>query len=147
MRWLVARPRAATAAELGRLRPARIVVLGSAGVVSDAVASQLGRFAASVTRVAGTDRYATAVRVSQSGYAANAPSTVYVAVGSNFPDGLAGGPVAGLAPGPLLLVPSTTLPASVSAELQRLSPSKVVILGSSGVVSDGVARAIDAVVN
>ena len=138
---------AATAAELGWLRPGRIVVLGSTGVVSDAVASQLAHFTGSVTRVAGTDRYATAVRVSQSGYAANAPSTVYVAVGSNFPDGLAGGPVAGLAPGPLLLVPSTTLPASVSAELQRLSPSKVVILGSSGVVSDGVARAIDAVVN
>lgn len=138
---------AATAGELARLRPARIVVLGSAGVVSDAVTSQLARFAGSVTRVAGPDRYATAVRVSQSGYAANAPATVYVAVGSNFPDGLAGGPVAGLAPGPLLLVPSNALPASVSAELQRLSPSKVVILGSSGVVSDGVARAIDAVVN
>ena len=138
---------AAAATELGRLRPGRIVVLGSSSVVSDAVASQLAGFSGSVTRVAGSDRYATAIRVSQSGYAANAPTTVYVAVGNNFPDGLAGGPVAGLAPGPLLLVPSNALPASVSTELQRLSPSKVVILGSNGVVSDSVARAIDAVVN
>jgi putative cell wall-binding protein len=138
---------AATAAELARLRPGRVVVLGSAGVVSDAVASQLWRYSGSVTRLAGADRYATAVRVSQAGYAANAPSVVYVATGSNFPDGLSGGPPAGLAPGPLLLVPSNSLPASVSAELQRLSPSEVVILGSSGVVSEAVARAIDAVVN
>jgi putative cell wall-binding protein len=138
---------AATAAELARLRPGRIVVLGSSGVVSDAVANAMWGFGAQVMRLAGPDRYATAVSVSQNGYGANVPQTVYVATGANFPDGLAGGPVAALAPGPLLLVPGGSLPASVAAELGRLSPTQVVILGSSGVVSDAVARAIDAVVN
>ncbi len=137
---------AATATELARLRPGRIVILGANGVVSDGVAAALGQYA-SVSRLAGADRYATAVRVSQSGFAPDAPRTVYVATGANFPDGLAGGPVAGLAPGPLLLVPSNALPSVVSAELQRLSPSKVVVLGGPGTVSDAVARAIDAVVN
>lgn len=138
---------AATAAELQRLRPARIVILGSTGAISDGVAAQLWGYGAQVTRLAGSDRYATAVRVSQSGYGANVPATVYVATGANFPDGLSGGPIAGIAPGPLLLVPANALPSAVASELQRLSPSRVVILGSSGVVSDAVARAIDSVVN
>ena len=137
----------ATAAELARLSPGRIVILGASGVVSDPVAHELGRFSANVVRLAGADRYATAVSVSQSGFAPDGPRTVYVATGTNFPDGLAGGPVAGLAPGPLLLVPSNALPANVSAELKRLAPSKVVVLGGPGTVSDAVARAIDAVVN
>ncbi|MEO8511121.1 MAG: cell wall-binding repeat-containing protein [Chloroflexota bacterium] len=137
----------ATANELSRLRPGRIVILGASGVVSDAVARTLTRYSSNVSRLAGADRYATAVKVSQSGFKPDAPQTVYVATGANFPDGLAGGPVAGLAPGPLLLVTSNTLPSIVAAELQRLAPSNVVILGGPGTVSDAVARAIDAVVN
>lgn len=138
---------AATAAELQRLHPARIVVLGSAAIVSDAVAQTMGAMTgAQVSRTYGADRYATAVAISQANYAANGPATVYVATGANFPDGLAGSPVAGSMPGPMLLVRSSSLPGSVAAELQRLAPDTVVILGGSGAISDGVVAAINAVV-
>jgi putative cell wall-binding protein/uncharacterized protein YkwD len=137
----------ATAAELQRLHPARIVVLGSAAIVSDAVAGWVGAITgAQVSRTYGADRYATAVALSQANYANNGPSTVYVATGANFPDGLSGSPVAGSLPGPLLLVPTSSLPGSVAAELQRLAPETVVILGGSGAISDGVVGAINAVV-
>ncbi|HEX6139729.1 MAG TPA: cell wall-binding repeat-containing protein [Candidatus Limnocylindria bacterium] len=138
---------AATAAELQRLHPARIVILGSSAIVSDGVAQALaGLTGAAVSRIYGADRYGTAVNLSRSNYAANGPSTVFVATGSAFPDGLAASPVAGSLPGPLLLVPTYSLPSAVASELQRLAPDRVVVLGGSGAVSDGVVNAINAVV-
>lgn len=134
---------AETSAELNRLRPGRIVVLGGSGVVSDAV---LGALAAhtggTVTRLAGPDRFATAVAVSTGTFASG--KTVFVATGVNFPDALGGGPVAGGLPGPLLLVQTNSLPSSVAAELQRLDPDRIVILGGTGAVSLAVVSQIQA---
>jgi putative cell wall-binding protein/uncharacterized protein YkwD len=138
---------AATAAELQRLHPATIVVLGSGAIISDAVAQTMRDITdAQVARIYGADRYATAVGVSQANYVANGATTVYVATGANFPDGLAGSPVAGSLPGPLLLVPTNVLPSLVAAELQRLSPDTVVILGGGSAISEGVVAAINAAV-
>jgi putative cell wall-binding protein/uncharacterized protein YkwD len=137
----------ATAGELKRLRPAHVVVLGSSAVISNAAVQTIVNLTgAEVHRVYGADRYATAVSVSRENYAANVPSKVYVATGANFPDGLAGSPVAGSLPGPLLLVPGSTLPSAVAAELTRLAPDTVVVLGGTGAISDSVVQAINAAV-
>jgi subtilisin family serine protease/putative cell wall-binding protein len=133
---------AETAAELARLRPAEIVVMGGPSVVSDAVLAQLGAFAPSVRRVAGADRFATAAALSQATAVAGATERVYIATGASFPDGLSAGPVAGLGNAPLLLVKHDSIPPSVVAELRRLNPSTVVIVGGPGVVSDGVLAGI-----
>ena len=135
---------AATADALRALAPSRIVVMGGPGVVSDAVVSELRTHAPDVQRVAGADRYATAVALSAATYAANSVSHVFIATGKSFPDGLAVGPVAGWWKGPLLLVPGSRLPSEVAAELRRLDPTNVVIVGGSGVVTDGVRDAIRA---
>lgn len=133
---------AVTADELNRLRPGRIVILGGSSVVSNAVAAQLASYTSgSVTRLAGADRYATSVAVSQSGFGSGGSDVAFVATGRDFPDGLAGGPVAALVPGPLLLV-SSGLPASVSDELGRLGPDTVYVLGGPGTVSDAVVQQI-----
>ncbi|MBA2633827.1 MAG: cell wall-binding repeat-containing protein, partial [Chloroflexi bacterium] len=131
-----------TAAELSRLRPGRIVVLGGPGVVSDGVAAGLAGYAVSgnVQRLAGADRYSTSVAVSTGSFATS--DTVFIATGTNFPDALGGGPVAGIVPGPLLLVPGGTLPASVAGELLRLDPGRVVVLGGPSVVSEAVVNEI-----
>jgi putative cell wall-binding protein len=135
---------AETAAELARLQPGRIVVLGGPGVVSDGVLAALDGYApGAVTRVAGPDRYATAVAVSSGTFAG--ATTLFVATGASFPDALGGGPAAGMVPGPLLLVKPTSLPAVVAAEIARLGPEGVVILGGTGAVSTAVATQIEAV--
>lgn len=137
----------ATASELGRLRPKKVVILGGTSVISDAVAASVAAASdAPVSRLSGTDRYQTAVKVSQANYGSGVPSIVYVATGANFPDGLSAGPVAGAEPGPLLLVPGTYLPSSVAAELARLSPDKVVVLGGTDTISNAVVQAINAAV-
>jgi putative cell wall-binding protein len=127
-----------TVAELDRLDPASIIVLGGPGVISDSVALLLGSYVngGSVVRVAGNDRYDTAARV-----AANFPApvdVVYVASGHGFADALAAGPAAGSYGGPLLLVEPNGIPASTAAELDRLDPEFIAIAGDTQVVSAGV---------
>ena len=131
--------------ELDRLNPARIVVLGGTSAVSDGVAAALrGYTRGSVTRLSGLDRYATAVAVSKATTKSNGPRTVYLATGASFPDGLAGTPVAARSGGPLLIVPSGGLTDAVAAELRRLNPPRVVILGGPSVVSGAVAAQVAA---
>ncbi|HUF07110.1 MAG TPA: cell wall-binding repeat-containing protein [Candidatus Binatia bacterium] len=134
---------AATASELARLRPARIVVLGGAGAVSDAVVEQLRPHATtgSVTRLAGADRYATAAAVSAATFPAGVP-VAYVATGRDFPDALAGGVAAARQGGPVLLVTANGVPSPTASELNRLRPTSIVVLGGTGVVSDAVLAAL-----
>lgn len=134
-----------TAAELTRLRPGRIVVLGGTSAVSSAVSTGLSRYATSgsVTRLAGADRYATAVAVSNGTF--DPGPTVFIATGAAFPDALGGSPVAGGLPGPLLLVPGTSVPSSVATELRRLNPGTVVVLGGTSAVSETVVAQIESV--
>jgi putative cell wall-binding protein len=53
----------------------------------------------------------------------------------NFPDALAGASAAGNLGAPLLLVTRDSIPAATAAELARLAPNRIVILGSTGVIS------------
>ncbi|MCU1487798.1 MAG: N-acetylmuramoyl-L-alanine amidase family 2 [Actinomycetia bacterium] len=126
---------ARTAAELQRLKPSAIVVLGGTGAVSSATADQLKAYSPSVTRASGADRYATAVAVSQA--VASSP-VAYLATGVNFPDALAGGVVAAAAGAPLLLVPGRCIPNGTRAELVRLGVTRLVLLGGDGAVSSAL---------
>src|SRR5664280_781682 len=104
-----------------------LVALTAALTLSTAVAlvAPAGAQAAATTftRLAGADRYATAVAISQSAFQPQYEGErwmVVVASGANFPDALAAGPLAAAQKGPLLLVPSDgVLPVSVSTELTR----------------------------
>ncbi|TRW44384.1 cell wall-binding repeat-containing protein [Georgenia yuyongxinii] len=126
--------------ELGRLKPGRIVVLGGSSVVSDAVLTQLRQYTSgSVTRQYGGDRYATAVDISKKAFP-NGASTVYLASGLGFPDALAGAPAAGIANAPILLVQPGSIPDVVLAEIKRLAPTKIVVLGGTSAISDAVAK-------
>jgi type VII secretion-associated serine protease mycosin len=134
---------AETTAELARLKPSTIVIVGSTGAVSNGVAAALAAHGA-VTRISGADRYASTAALSAASFPANGPGTVYVATGKVFPDGLTAGPIAGLRNGPLLLVPGTSLPSSVAAELKRLDPTNVVIVGGPEAITDSVRNQIRA---
>lgn len=134
---------AATVQELQRLRPARIVVLGGPAVVSDGVLAALQPYAGAggVNRLAGADRYATAAAVSAATFPTGVP-VAYVSTGTAFPDALTGGVAAGREGGPLLLVQPNRLPDVTAGELSRLQPGRVVVLGGTGAVSDGVLAAL-----
>ncbi|WP_164737230.1 cell wall-binding repeat-containing protein [Georgenia sp. SYP-B2076] len=124
--------------ELVRLKPGRVVVLGGTGAVSAAIETQLGTYTrGGVTRLDGADRYATAATISEASFAPGV-KVAYVASGTDFPDALAGAPVAGMGGAPVLLVPPSGIPAAVRTELVRLKPGRVVVLGGTGAVSAAV---------
>lgn len=119
--------------ELQRLHPRQIYLIGGTGAVSATVEAQLRTYttshsAASVERVWGSDRYATAVAVSKR-FFPTAPM-VFLATGRNFPDAL----VAGELGVPILLAPGDSVPAAVIQEIKRLGTG-VTILGGYGAIS------------
>ncbi|MDQ4034659.1 MAG: PQQ-dependent sugar dehydrogenase [Chloroflexota bacterium] len=136
---------AATAAELDRLNPQRIYVVGGAAVVPESIRNGMVRYASSgqVIRVSGADRYATAAAISSRWYPAGPPAA-FVATGANFADALAGAPAAALRDSPLLLVTQNAIPGPTSTELSRLKPQRIYVLGGTGVVSAAVAAQLDA---
>ena len=90
-----------------------------------------------VIRLAGVDRYETAAAVSAWHFTAGA-SKVYIATGTKYLDALVAGPRAAADGAPLLLVGTDSVPEATAQELRRLGPSQIVIVGSSGVVSDAL---------
>jgi putative cell wall-binding protein len=141
---------ASVLAELARLRPQRIIVLGGTSVVSAAVFTQLSNLApAGATRIAGANRYATAAAASSELFAPETrvgAGTVFIATGLNYPDALAGAPLAGFFKAPILTVSPTALPAVTAAEIQRLDPAGVTILGGTASVSASVEAQLRALV-
>lgn len=128
-----------TADALRQLRPGAITVLGGEGAVSQAVVEQLRQYTlGTVTRLSGSDRYATAAQVAERFWRSQT-RVVYLATGRNFPDALAGVPAAGLDGAPLLLVEPHCVPASVRRQLDRLKPQTTVILGGRSTVTDAAA--------
>lgn len=129
--------------ELSRLKPQQIVVAGGPGVVSDQVLAALHAYTAgSVTRVGGANRYATAAALSARYFPTSGISDVLLATGVNYPDALAGSAAAGAAKVPVLLVSPSGIPAETAAELRRLKPATITVLGGAGAVSVAVAKSL-----
>ena len=132
---------AVVATELTRLKPAKIVIQGGSDVVSDAVATALASYTTgTVTRNSGTDRYETALLTSQRAFPDAFGGTVMIATGNNYPDALSAGSLFRTFPGPILLNdPTGGLTAAAKAELARLKPARVFLLGGADVVPAQVA--------
>ncbi|TFV83808.1 cell wall-binding repeat-containing protein [Microbacterium sp. dk485] len=88
-------------------------------------------------RLDGRDRYETAVAVSRASFP-KGTSTVYLVVGTDFADALAAAPLAANKDAALLLTRSTALPPPTEAELKRLAPQRVVLVGGTGVIDAGM---------
>ncbi|MBA4371099.1 MAG: hypothetical protein C0418_05940, partial [Coriobacteriaceae bacterium] len=96
-----------------------------------------------VDRIYGSDRFATSVAVSKRAFPSGAPAVV-LASGQSFADALTGSGLAGAAGGAVLLTWKDTVPASVLAEIARLQPSKLYVMGGKGAVSDAALNAAKA---
>jgi len=126
-----------TRRELERLSPERVVVVGGPGAVEDDVVrlieDEVG--SGSARRLAGANRYETAAAVAAE---VDNADTVFIATGEDFPDALAGSALAGARDAPLMLTKQDRLPDPTRAQLDRLAPERVVVLGGTGAVSNAV---------
>ncbi|MCS5721000.1 cell wall-binding repeat-containing protein [Herbiconiux sp. CPCC 203407] len=123
--------------EIARLAPSKLIVLGGENTISESVVTTLRGIVRDTTRIGGADRYAVSAATSARAFPVGA-STVFVASGSVFPDALSGSAAAIKAHGPVLLVTVDSVPGVVGAELDRLNPTRIVVLGGERTVSESV---------
>ena len=131
------------AAELRRLAPDRVVVVGGTGAVHDKVLDQVRALGSQVSRLAGTDRYATSEALAREGFPDGA-RTAWVTTGQGYADALAAGPVAATEGGPVVLVDgrSPVLPSSTRQLLTDLGVTGIRIAGGTASVSSGIEQGL-----
>ena len=92
-------------------------------------------------RLAGSDRYSTALQISKAGW--STADTVVLASGANFPDALSAVPLAKKYNAPILLTDGKSITSEVSAELNRLKTKNVFIIGGTSSLSSDIDHALD----
>jgi N-acetylmuramoyl-L-alanine amidase len=95
-------------------------------------------FTARFTRVAGADRYDTAAQLSHRAWPSGAKK-VLLASGTTWPDAVAASPLSRALDAPLLLTEPDRLPSATRAEIARLHPAEVIVLGGPSSVATAVA--------
>jgi hypothetical protein len=115
------------------------------GTVAPALVPSLAPPAPVVDRIAGADRFATAVATSVSTFPATA-SAVVLANGDSFPDALVGVTLTAAMNAPLLLTSGATLPPATKAEIVRVLPAggTVYLLGGTASVPNSIASELSA---
>lgn len=114
----------------------KTIIVGGKFAISAAFDSKGGALESyGPLRLAGNTKYDTMLQIVK--YFNQDPTTLIMATGENFPDGLSGGAFAALSGSPMLLVPTTGLNADTQTFLNSLSgkTTKTYILGGSGVIA------------
>jgi putative cell wall-binding protein len=120
-------------------RPAKRFVAAAVALISVLAHPGAASAAPDVERISGKDRYETAVAISKLTFGKT--SDVVIARGDAFADAAAASYLSGAineTPHPILLTPSDQLPDVVFAELQRLGPRKVWLMGDANAISKAV---------
>jgi putative cell wall-binding protein len=124
------------AAEIKRLAPSRVVLVGGEGVLSATVAKQTAAAVptAKIERLAGSDRYATSRAAAELG---GTSANVLIATGRDYPDALSAASVGNSTGSPVLLVNGTAaqLDAATLATLKKVGAGSATIVGGTGVVN------------
>ena len=127
-----------TAEVLAELDATNVIVLGGPDAVDAETYVELG----GTERIAGEQRYETGALISE-GLEAGV-DVVFVATGADYPDALAASALAGAQDTSVLLTKVDHLPKHTAAELQRLEPAQVVVLGGESAVDADTYEAIEA---
>jgi len=89
-------------------------------------------------RMAGSKRQTTAVAISQAAFPEGSKNIV-LASGDNYPDALAGAPLAYMLNAPILLICKSRFDQDTLNEIDRLGAENVYILGGAGAISENAA--------
>lgn len=122
------------------IEPADVYILGGTGAVSKGMETSLKAYDKDVDRIAGANRFGTAVAISEEFFDGGA-DTVVLAYGLNFPDGLAGGPIAMAKGAPLLLVTNSNY-AEAAAYVKTAGVEKTILMGGTSVLADKTGLAV-----
>lgn len=130
--------------EIRRLGAKKVYILGGTLVISDSIANSLSANY-TVTRIAGSNRYETAVAIAKElrNITGKDFTTLYFASAVNFPDALSISPVAAIQGNPVLYAPATgALDSSTAAYIKALGCNSAVIVGGTLAISDNAKNSI-----
>jgi putative cell wall-binding protein len=113
----------------------RVYILGGEGSISSEISDKFIESGFIVDRLGGTDRYDTCSQVNDQLNVAQGTPVIIVS-GENFPDALSISSVAAIKGYPILLTESNSIPAQTISQLNKIKPSKIYVIGGSGVISD-----------
>lgn len=129
---------------VARIRPGKIVVVAEEGIVDNEAVTELGRYALEGAERRLSPSPVLAASEASLGYRPENVEVTYLA--STAPvsmcDAVSGAAVASLVDAPLLLVERDTLPEATSRELERLGPTRLVVIGGPLSVSAAVRQAL-----
>ncbi|MGE5660914.1 MAG: cell wall-binding repeat-containing protein, partial [Ignavibacteriales bacterium] len=97
--------------------------------------------APTIQRIAGIQAINTAVEIAKKGWP-NGSSTVILATVNNFPDALSAATLAHQFDAPILLTDKKSLDPDVQTEIDKLNPSKIIIVGGTAVVSGDIENSL-----
>ena len=126
----------------------RVIIVGGPAAITPAVEAQLTGRGLQVLRLAGDDRYATALRIFEQAVARlpDEPRPLIVVTGVDYPDALAGGALAARLQAPILLVPPDGLTTGIAEALRGHAGrfDRVEILGGEQALPQRVADQVAA---
>ncbi len=131
-----------TIAELQRLQPGTVTIVGGTPSVSSATAAQITEVVpgATVSRIAGTDRYQTAALIAERYF--GSADQVLLASGEQFADAVsASGVASAIGDVPVLLTPRGSTSEHTIDALESLGAQTATVLGADVTVSDAAVRA------
>jgi len=138
------------AEEIERLGVSNVIIVGGTSAVSAGVKTAIDNLpGVSTERINGVTRYETAAMVAERTLDELGPDNsgrVMVATGQNFPDALAGAPLAAYAGTPILLVTKDVIPSATLDFLESNTPDSVIVLGGTGAVSADISAEIEDII-
>ena len=135
-----------TAAELDRLNPDRVVLVGGTSVLATAVAQAATRYAPTVQRISGGSASSTSQALNRHAFAS--ATRAWVVTGASPNDAVVGATAAGAHRSPVIVLDGTKadLPSANASLLRDLGVTSVTVVGSTAAVSAGIEADLRAVV-
>jgi trimeric autotransporter adhesin len=128
-----------TLAEIRRLNPDTIYIIGGNSAVSESTENFLKTEFKQVTRIKGDNRYTTAISIADQMNVHGASfDSAFIVQGTNFPDALSAGAYAAMRGEPILLTPPSTLPPVLSFAMANLNIQNTFVIGGVNAVSANV---------
>lgn len=125
--------------ELQRLCVKKVFIIGGEGVIPENVKKEIEDKNMVVERLAGQNRYETAVKVAEK---VGFNGEIFLVNGENFPDALSVSPIAAQKSAPILLTPQSGMPKAVEEYVKGKNITKSYIIGQDDVISKDVTSMI-----
>lgn len=126
-----------TVLALSHLKVKRVILVGGSGVLSEQLQVDLQSMGIDSSRLAGQDRFETAVAVARE---LGEVSDVVIATGEDFADALSISAIAAHKNMPIILVPSKHMRSATLDFIAENNITKTYVVGNSEIISDAVAQ-------